>query len=155
MFSLCKQTLPATGVEFAIKCKFFNNLENSLVVGGANVIRVYRIIPDVALNSAEKFTGLLIFAVNWSNLTHQNISIFRYTSTKDEIWMHGNLPIVRHNHVPSSCISQQFSARCTAHQLPGGKVVGRSARSWLVWAENPLVALLRRGRCEVWLDGKS
>lgn len=64
MFSLCKQTLPATGVEFAIKCKFFNNLENSLVVGGANVIRVYRIIPDVALNSAEKFTGLLIFAVN-------------------------------------------------------------------------------------------
>jgi cleavage and polyadenylation specificity factor subunit 1 len=57
MFSLCKQSVPANGVEFAIKCRFFNNLEKSLVVGSANVIRVYRIIPDVALNSQEKFTG--------------------------------------------------------------------------------------------------
>jgi cleavage and polyadenylation specificity factor subunit 1 len=57
MFSICKQTVPASGVEFAIKCKFFNNLEENLVVGGANVIKVYRTIPEVELNTKEKFSG--------------------------------------------------------------------------------------------------
>lgn len=57
MFSVCKQTVPATGVEFAIKCSFFNNLEKNLVVGGSNVLKVYRILPFVEFNTKEKFSG--------------------------------------------------------------------------------------------------
>ena len=63
MFSICKQVVPATGIEFAIKCKFFNNLEENLVVGGANVLKIYRVIPEVELNTKEKFTGKLL-AIN-------------------------------------------------------------------------------------------
>ena len=46
MFSLCKQSAVATGIEFSIKCRFFNNDEN-LVLAGANVLKVYRLIPHV------------------------------------------------------------------------------------------------------------
>lgn len=60
MFSICKQTIPATGVEFAIRCKFFNNQETNLVVGGSNLLRVFRIMPETELNTKEKFTGELI-----------------------------------------------------------------------------------------------
>ena len=57
MFSICKQTIPATGVEFAIKCKFFNSLEENLCVAGANVLKVFRIIPEVEFNTKEKYFG--------------------------------------------------------------------------------------------------
>lgn len=62
MFSLCKQTHPATGVEHAICCNFFNNAERNLVTAGANILKVYRIIPDVEPNNKEKFTGKTDFA---------------------------------------------------------------------------------------------
>uniref|UniRef100_A0A1A9V1N0 Cleavage and polyadenylation specificity factor subunit 1 n=1 Tax=Glossina austeni TaxID=7395 RepID=A0A1A9V1N0_GLOAU len=45
MFSVCKQSHPATTVEFAISCRFFNNSEENLVVAGANVLKVFRIYP--------------------------------------------------------------------------------------------------------------
>lgn len=57
MFSICKQTVPANGIEFAIKCKFFNSLEENLVIGGSNVLKVFRLIPEVELNSKEKYSG--------------------------------------------------------------------------------------------------
>lgn len=57
MFSICKQTHPATGIEFCVTCHFFNNTEKSLITAGANVLKVFRIIPDVEPNSKEKFTG--------------------------------------------------------------------------------------------------
>jgi cleavage and polyadenylation specificity factor subunit 1 len=57
MFSICRQTVPATGVEFSITCNFFNSQEKCLVVGGSNVLKVFRILPDVELNTKEKFTG--------------------------------------------------------------------------------------------------
>jgi cleavage and polyadenylation specificity factor subunit 1 len=57
MFSICKQTASASGVEFAIKCNFFNNVEKNLVTAGANVLKVYRLLPDVELNTKEKFSG--------------------------------------------------------------------------------------------------
>lgn len=89
MFSLCKQSVPATGVEFAIKCRFFNNLEKSLVVGGANVIRVYRIIPDVPINSQEKFTGKTVSLIIYRLITQ--FSFVRYSASKNEIGMFGDL----------------------------------------------------------------
>lgn len=56
MFSICKQTHPATGVEHSISCNFFNNAEKNLVTGGSNILKVYRIIPDVEPNTKEKYT---------------------------------------------------------------------------------------------------
>ncbi|KAG5324675.1 CPSF1 factor, partial [Acromyrmex heyeri] len=56
MYSICKSTHPATGVEHAITCHFFNRNEKCLVVAGANVIRVFRLIPDVDMTRREKYT---------------------------------------------------------------------------------------------------
>lgn len=49
MFSICKQNHPATGVEHAIVCYFFNKVEKSLVTAGANVIKIFKLVPDVEL----------------------------------------------------------------------------------------------------------
>ncbi|XP_039280662.1 cleavage and polyadenylation specificity factor subunit 1 isoform X2 [Nilaparvata lugens] len=55
MYSICKQTHPATGIEHAITCYFFNRVERSLVVAGANVLRVFRLIPDVDINKKSRY----------------------------------------------------------------------------------------------------
>lgn len=57
MFSICKQTHPATGVEHAISCYFFNKTERNLVLAGANTLKVFRLIPDVDPKSKEKISG--------------------------------------------------------------------------------------------------
>ncbi|XP_014213908.1 cleavage and polyadenylation specificity factor subunit 1 [Copidosoma floridanum] len=56
MYSIIKTTHPATGVEHAITCNFFNRAEKCLVVAGANIIRVFRLIPNVDPAKKEKFT---------------------------------------------------------------------------------------------------
>lgn len=56
MFSICKQSHEATGVEFTVTCRFFNIAEENIITAGANVLKVFRIIPDVPAGSAEKFT---------------------------------------------------------------------------------------------------
>lgn len=58
MFSICKQTHPATGVEFSLSCHFFNSSERNLVTAGANILKVYRILPDVEANTREKYSDL-------------------------------------------------------------------------------------------------
>ncbi|TGZ49690.1 Cleavage and polyadenylation specificity factor subunit 1 [Temnothorax longispinosus] len=58
MYSICKSTHPATGVEHAITCHFFNRTEKCLVVAGADVIRVFRLIPDVDMTRREKYTEM-------------------------------------------------------------------------------------------------
>ncbi|XP_012228183.1 cleavage and polyadenylation specificity factor subunit 1 isoform X1 [Linepithema humile] len=58
MYSICKNTHPATGVEHAITCYFFNRTEKCLVVAGANIIRVFRLIPDVDMTRKEKYTEI-------------------------------------------------------------------------------------------------
>lgn len=57
MFSVCKQTHPATGIEHSISCRFFNNFEENIVTAGANMLKVFRITPDVDPNSTEKYSG--------------------------------------------------------------------------------------------------
>ncbi|XP_052872855.1 cleavage and polyadenylation specificity factor subunit 1 [Anopheles cruzii] len=57
MFSLCKQPHEATAVEFSLTCHFFNHGEKSLITGGANVLKVYRIIPDADPAARDKYTG--------------------------------------------------------------------------------------------------
>ncbi|XP_008551779.2 cleavage and polyadenylation specificity factor subunit 1 [Microplitis demolitor] len=47
MYSICKTKHPATGVEHSITCNFFNRSEKCLVAAGANVIRVFKLIPDI------------------------------------------------------------------------------------------------------------
>lgn len=65
MFSICKQSHPATGIEFSISCHFFNNHEENIVTAGANILKVFRIIPDVDPNSTEKFTGMFGLMTLW------------------------------------------------------------------------------------------
>lgn len=57
MYSICKQTHPATGVEHAITCHFFNRTEKSLVIAGANMIRIFRLIPDIDIKNKDKYSG--------------------------------------------------------------------------------------------------
>ncbi|KAG8038870.1 hypothetical protein G9C98_003177 [Cotesia typhae] len=47
MYSICKNIHPATGVEHSITCNFFNRSEKCLVIAGSNVIRVFKLIPDI------------------------------------------------------------------------------------------------------------
>lgn len=57
MFSVCKQTHPATGIEHSISCHFFNNYDENIVTAGANTLKVFRITPDVEPNTTEKYSG--------------------------------------------------------------------------------------------------
>ncbi|KAJ8942078.1 hypothetical protein NQ318_004103 [Aromia moschata] len=57
MFSICKQNHPATGVEHAISCYFFNKVERCLVTAGANILKVFRLVPDVdAKSRTERYS---------------------------------------------------------------------------------------------------
>ncbi|CAG9827412.1 unnamed protein product [Diabrotica balteata] len=47
MFSICRQNHPATAVEHAISCYFFNKVEKCLVTAGANVLKIYKLVPDI------------------------------------------------------------------------------------------------------------
>ena len=47
MFNLCDIDHPATSVELSAYCNFFNMNEKSLVVCGANIMRVFRLVPEV------------------------------------------------------------------------------------------------------------
>lgn len=57
MFSVCKQTHPPTGVEHSLTCNFFNRHEKSLVVAGSNILRVFRLIPDVDPKKKDRYGG--------------------------------------------------------------------------------------------------
>jgi hypothetical protein len=64
MYSICKLAHPATGVEHALTCYFFSRTEKSLVVASANIIRVFRLIPDVdPASKKDVYTGILISIV--------------------------------------------------------------------------------------------
>lgn len=56
MYSIAKTNHPATGVEHAITCNFFNRFEKCLVVAGSNIIRVFRLIPDIDIAKKDTFT---------------------------------------------------------------------------------------------------
>jgi cleavage and polyadenylation specificity factor subunit 1 len=60
MFSLCKQTHQPTAVEHAVSCYFFSRNEKSLVVAGANVLRVFRLLPDIDYKKKDKYGGKLL-----------------------------------------------------------------------------------------------
>lgn len=54
MYNLCKVTHPALGVENSLYCNFFNHREKSLVVAGANIIRVFRLVAEVSPRFSKK-----------------------------------------------------------------------------------------------------
>lgn len=58
MFSICKQTHPATGVEHALSCYFFSRIEKNLVIAGTNYVKVFRLIPDSEKGlKLDKYSG--------------------------------------------------------------------------------------------------
>ena len=40
-----------------LSCHFFNNTEKNLVVAGANVLRVFRLVPDLETKSSDDNGG--------------------------------------------------------------------------------------------------
>lgn len=65
----------ATGVEFSVTCRFFHNYEENIVTAGANVLKVFRIIPDVAANTTEKYTGrLMVFFIRYLGWKYYNFA---------------------------------------------------------------------------------
>lgn len=59
MFSFCKQIHPATGVEHSISCHFFNKSEKSIVTAGANIVKIFKLVPDIdPRNRNERYTGM-------------------------------------------------------------------------------------------------
>lgn len=57
MFSVTKLLHPPTSVEHAISCNFYSKSEISLVTAGCNILKVFRLIPDIDQKSRfEKFS---------------------------------------------------------------------------------------------------
>ncbi|XP_076048497.1 cleavage and polyadenylation specificity factor subunit 1 [Oratosquilla oratoria] len=54
MYNICKTTHPATGVELSLYCHFFSRRDKSLIVGSANILRVFRLVPDVPTKPYRK-----------------------------------------------------------------------------------------------------
>ena len=54
MYSLLRTPHPPTGVEHSIEAHFFGPWERNLLVAGANVLRVFRLIPDLSQNNPEE-----------------------------------------------------------------------------------------------------
>ncbi|XP_023327801.1 cleavage and polyadenylation specificity factor subunit 1 [Eurytemora carolleeae] len=46
MFSLVRTSHPATGVEHSIYASFFRSNEQNLVVAGANILKVFQLVPE-------------------------------------------------------------------------------------------------------------
>ena len=54
MYSLVRSSHPAMGVEHSLSCHFFNAGEKNLVVAGANLLRVFRFVPDLDVRSGKE-----------------------------------------------------------------------------------------------------
>lgn len=86
MFSICRQTHPATGIEHAVSCCFFNNDETCLVTGGANIIKVFRLLPEG--HTKEVNAGKKLFLCRWyilvvlMTLGNDDVEFVRFDSDK-------------------------------------------------------------------------
>jgi cleavage and polyadenylation specificity factor subunit 1 len=58
MFSMMKTPHSPTGVEHSLYANFFGYGEKNLVVGGANILRVFRMVPDEADAASLPMDGL-------------------------------------------------------------------------------------------------
>lgn len=47
-------THPTLGVELSLYCNFFSHREKSLVIAGANVIRVFRLVAEVPTRTGRR-----------------------------------------------------------------------------------------------------
>ncbi|XP_055902575.1 cleavage and polyadenylation specificity factor subunit 1 [Eupeodes corollae] len=85
MFSLAKVTHPPTGVEYAINCRFFNSTDENLVTAGTNILKVYRIFPDVdpairaknieVLNPKMKLECLASYTLNGNVMSLERVTL--------------------------------------------------------------------------------
>lgn len=80
MFSICRQSHPATAVEHAISCYFFNKVEKCLVTAGANILKVFRLVPDVDPRSkAERYSGKELHFDNFFKFKDIDLQLTKYT----------------------------------------------------------------------------
>ena len=59
MYSLLRTPHPPTGVEHAIEAHFFGPWERNLLVAGANMLRVFRLVPDLSQNTDKSNTAVI------------------------------------------------------------------------------------------------
>ena len=59
MYTIVRSSHPATAVEHSLACNFFSRAEQNLVVAGANVLRVYRLVPDLDKEQTQEEEGRL------------------------------------------------------------------------------------------------
>ena len=59
MYSLLRTPHPPTGVEHAIEAHFFGPWERNLLVAGANMLRVFRLVPDLSQNTDKNNTAVI------------------------------------------------------------------------------------------------
>lgn len=153
MFSVCKQTHPATGIEHSISCHFFNNYEENIVTAGANSLKVFRITPDVEPNTTEKYSGKKWF-LNWRRmeLCANSAFFFRFATAKDAFGMCSDLWAIRQCDGHAISIVVEFPTWCHFNRFQRCQTVSRPTRPRHIWIENVVVALLRRRGHQRWLD---
>ena len=54
MYSLLRTPHPPTGVEHSIEAHFFGPWERNLLVAGANILRVFRLVPDLTQSNPDE-----------------------------------------------------------------------------------------------------
>ena len=59
MYSLLRTPHPPTGVEHAVEAHFFGPWERNLLVAGANMLRVFRLVPDLSQNTGTTNTAVI------------------------------------------------------------------------------------------------
>lgn len=59
MYSLLRTPHPPTGVEHAVEAHFFGPWERNLLVAGANMLRVFRLVPDLSHNTDTTNTAVI------------------------------------------------------------------------------------------------
>ena len=57
MYTVLRSSHPATGLEHSLSYNFSNNAEKHLVVAGANVLRVFKLVPDLEVKSGTDDNG--------------------------------------------------------------------------------------------------
>lgn len=62
VYSFCKQIHPPTAVENCLYCSFYNSSEQNLVVAGATVLKIYRLVPEAEVLI---FCGYLNKFIQW------------------------------------------------------------------------------------------
>lgn len=111
------------------------------MTAGANVLKVFRIIPDVEPNTGEKYSGKLPICSAKKHTPFRNRLYSRLTTAKNAPRVYGLIRTVRQCDGIAIGIADWIASRCFAHLFQRRKTVSRATRSGHVRVENVVAAL--------------